>query len=147
MHQCAYVYCRARLDDPAEPCPRCGHPPDPATLRDPAFFLGSMASLTWLPRPFLDLHQILPRYPSIERYQLLAMDQLGISRCLLQSAPDEAPSLQGNAGLRNQRHSRVFLDYRINLFFSFFATVLVLSIKHNVSNIGNCPYVLNSPKK
>ena len=103
MHQCAYVYCRARLDDPAEPCPRCGHPPDPATLRDPAFFLGSMASLTWLPRPFLDLHQILPRYPSIERYQLLAMDQLGISRCLLQSAPDEAPSLQGNAGLRAVR--------------------------------------------
>jgi predicted TIM-barrel fold metal-dependent hydrolase len=44
----------------------------------------------------LDLHQILPRHPSIERYQLMAMEQLGIEWALLQSAPAQAPSLLGN---------------------------------------------------
>ncbi|TNE91098.1 MAG: hypothetical protein EP330_06520 [Deltaproteobacteria bacterium] len=97
--QCAYVYCRHLLADPSAPCPRCGHPPDPADLRNPAFFLGAMASLQGLPPAMLDMHQILPAYPGIERYQLLAMDQLNIRTALLQSAPDEATSLQGNAAL------------------------------------------------
>ncbi len=100
MRQCAYVYCRAFVGD-SGPCSVCGHPEDPLQLRDPAFFLGAMASVQGLPKRMLDMHQILPAYPNIERYQLMAMDQLGIERALLQSAPAQATSLQGNAGLAN----------------------------------------------
>lgn len=101
MRTCAYPYCRARLDeaDADADCPRCGHPADPAALRDPGTFLAAMERLDWLPERWIDLHAILPRYPGIEQFQLLAMDRLGIHWCLVQSAPAAAPSLLGNAEL------------------------------------------------
>lgn len=98
MRQCAYVYCRGILAE-AGGCTVCGHPALASQLRDPGFFLSALAGLQGLPGRIIDMHQILPAYPNIERYQLLAMDQLGVCRALLQSAPDEATSLQGNAAL------------------------------------------------
>jgi predicted TIM-barrel fold metal-dependent hydrolase len=99
VNQCGYVYCRLPLGESTEICPRCGHPRDPQQLRDPAFFVARSAALSGLPGTLLDMHQILPAHPDIERYQLLAMDQLGIRRALLQSAPEQATSLCGNAAL------------------------------------------------
>jgi predicted TIM-barrel fold metal-dependent hydrolase len=97
---CPYPYCRHRLDDPGLPCPRCGHPAEPAKLRDPSVFLAGVEALTWLPDRWTDMHQILPRYPNMAALQVLAMDRLGVGRCLLQSVPDEVPSLLGDEGLR-----------------------------------------------
>ncbi len=99
MIQCAYVYCRAWRADDDRPCATCGHPRDPQRLRDPSYVQARISELRGLPPQLLDMHQILPRYPGIERVQLAVMDALNVRMALLQSAPDEATTLLGNADL------------------------------------------------
>ena len=99
MSVCTYIYCRAPLPEDSHACSVCGHPRDPALLRDPSFLETSRPQ--GLPPAILDMHQIVPRAPGVLDFQLHAMDALGISRALLQSAPDEAASLCGNDDLRD----------------------------------------------
>ena len=97
MRTCSYIYCRAPLEDADAPCPVCGHPGDDAALLDPARLAHSQVE--GLPDEILDLHQILPSHEGMLDVQLLAMKTFGISRALLQSVPDQAHSLCGNARL------------------------------------------------
>ncbi len=98
MIRCGYAYCGAVHE--AERCPRCGWPRDPARARDPAFLAAWIDELLpRLPPDLLDLHQVVPRYPGIEAVQRMFEDRLRIRRVLLQSAPDQARSLLGNAEL------------------------------------------------
>jgi predicted TIM-barrel fold metal-dependent hydrolase len=95
MAVCEYVYCRADFDDGQALCPRCGYPRDRSRLLDPAFLAG--AEVAGLPRPLYDLHQIVPAVDGALALQRLAMDRFGVARVLLQSVPDAATSLLGNA--------------------------------------------------
>ncbi len=97
MSTCTYVYCRAPLPEDSPACPVCGHPGDPALLRDPRFL--EETPVTGLPPAIFDMHQIVPRAPGVLDLQLRAMNVYGISRALLQSVPDEAASLCGNDDL------------------------------------------------
>jgi predicted TIM-barrel fold metal-dependent hydrolase len=94
-HVCEYVYCGATYDADADVCPVCHFPKDAKRARD----LGFLASvpLDGLPPRIIDMHQIIPEYPSIADFQLLAMQQFRVERALLQSVPDQAvKSLWGN---------------------------------------------------
>jgi predicted TIM-barrel fold metal-dependent hydrolase len=115
MRQCPHPYCRARWPDGAEACARCGHPDDPRLLRSPERFAAAMAELPDLPEGILDLHAILPRYPGIDAIQLLAMERVGVARALIQSAPDAAPSLLGNAEI-----ARIVAEHPDRLWGSWF---------------------------
>lgn len=97
MSFCTYVYCRSPLPEDSPGCSVCGHPRDPALLRDPRFL--ESTPVKGLPPAILDMHQIVPRAPGVLEFQLQAMDVFGISRALLQSVPDEAASLCGNEDL------------------------------------------------
>ncbi|MEZ4320329.1 MAG: amidohydrolase family protein [Myxococcota bacterium] len=100
MTPCPYVYCDAALPDGSDACPTCGHPRDVGRLQSSACFAELVLALKpRLPDRLLDLHQILPVHPRILPYQLGAMDALGIEHALLQSAPDAATTLSGNAAL------------------------------------------------
>lgn len=98
MPVCPYIYCRAPLAEGRADCSVCGHPGDDAALIDPGFLAGSR--IEGLPPWILDMHQILPAREGMLELQLLAMRTFGVERALLQSAPDQATSLTGNAGLR-----------------------------------------------
>ncbi len=118
MIKCEYVYCRAVFDDGSESCPVCGFPRDPRRLKDPAFL--QQARVEGLPPGLFDMHQILPEFERVADLQLLAMGIFGIERVLLQSAPDQARSLWGNAKIHAfaQQHpdrfwASYFLDPRM----------------------------------
>jgi len=95
---CPYIYCRSPLAEEGEECSVCGHPGDDAALFDPRFLAG--ARVEGLPERLLDMHQILPSREGMLELQRLAMANFRVERALLQSAPDQAASLTGNAGLR-----------------------------------------------
>lgn len=112
MPVCEYIYCRTSFDDGADLCPVCGFPRDPQRLRDPAFLL--QARVDGLPPGLFDMHQILPAIDRVAEMQLLAMQRLGIERVLLQSAPEQARSLWGNAKLLafvNEHPGRFWASY------------------------------------
>lgn len=99
MTCCIHVYCRAPLPDGAQACARCGHPVDAQRLRDPRWLMQAAQALPRPVQPILDMHQILVQHPMALPAQLMVMDGLGIERALLQSAPPQASSLQGNEAL------------------------------------------------
>jgi predicted TIM-barrel fold metal-dependent hydrolase len=98
IEHCGYTYCRALMPPDADACPRCGYPADMSLLFDPARAFSQLPDD--LPAAMIDMHQMLPRFPgNLELQQQLA-DRLGIRWTLLQSAPDQATSMMGNADLR-----------------------------------------------
>jgi predicted TIM-barrel fold metal-dependent hydrolase len=103
VKSCPHIYCRASVAPDADACARCGHPMDPARLRDPSFLMEAVGGLSGLPGAIVDMHQILPTHPMALPAQLMLMDALGIGRALLQSVPAEATSLRGNEALASAR--------------------------------------------
>lgn len=106
--RCAYTYCRAVLS-PREPvCTICGHPKDPAKLRDPAFIAD--VEVEGVPSQLIDMHQILPAFDGVLDMQLAVMQRFGVRRALIQSAPPQAASLWGNEKLLDvaQQHGDRF---------------------------------------
>lgn len=97
MPICPYIYCRLPLDEDGSDCAVCGHPQSEAELMSPSFL--AQADVEGLPDSILDMHQILPSHKGMLEAQLLAMQKFRIERALLQSAPDQAHSLFGNARL------------------------------------------------
>lgn len=97
MASCHYVYCRSPLPEAATDCPRCGFPADRSRLESPEF--AATVAPEGLPERIVDMHQILPAADGIVAHQLAVMDALGIERALLQSVPEQAASLLGDAAL------------------------------------------------
>ncbi len=95
---CAYIYCRAPLP-PGDRCEVCGYPTDASRVSDPTFVQETLATMDFLPSGIVDMHQIVPNHPKALGGQKLFMDAMGIEWAVLQSAPAEATSLVGNAGL------------------------------------------------
>jgi predicted TIM-barrel fold metal-dependent hydrolase len=106
---CQYIYCKNRFSNDRSFCPICGCPVDTAKLKDFDFICSLIPQLPMI--DIIDMHQIIPNEENMFDFQLKMMEQLKISKILVQSVPTQVKSIWSNRKLLGlqQSHSGLFI--------------------------------------
>ncbi len=103
MRICQYIYCKNILRNDVSFCPICGYPVDTARVDDFDFIRGLIPQLPIV--DIIDMHQIIPNKENMLDIQLKMMEQLKISKVLVQSVPSRVKSIWSNQKLLELRQS------------------------------------------
>jgi predicted TIM-barrel fold metal-dependent hydrolase len=97
MRVCRYIYCQNTFSSDLSLCPICGYPIDITALSDFEYICSLIPKLPI--GNIIDMHQIIPDQENAFDFQLKIMEQLTISKVLIQSVPSRVTSIWSNRKL------------------------------------------------
>lgn len=109
MKTCQYIYCKNTFSNDLSFCPICSYPVDTTKLNDFNFICDLIPGLSV--DNIIDMHQIIPDKINMLDFQLKIMQQLKISKVLVQSVPSKVTSIWSNRKLLElqQSHCNQFI--------------------------------------